>query len=203
MAGSLGARESGNGRTLDTRIVDELERLRGRISFGGLRRALAAHPESLSRALRRLEREGVVDRTDDGYRLLTAGGPQPGDPWASDRVLAELKLPPGFNPTTAVDRLNGRWFGSLRWVGASQRGGEHRLVWSRRDGTGDLVLALQSGSIRILTTNGDERLDAPEDEEAAYELMFHALDQLRVASDPRISHAVFLSATRWDVGWAS
>jgi DNA-binding transcriptional ArsR family regulator len=203
MAGALSVRDGGNGRTLDGRIVDQLERLRGRISFGGLRRALGAHPESLSRALRRLEREGVVDRTDDGYRLLTAGPPGPGDPWASDRVLAELKLPPGFDPTSAVGRLNGRWFGSLRWVGASQRGAEHRLVWSRRDGTGDLVLALRSGLIQILTTKGDERLDAPEDEEAAYELMFHALDQLRVASDPRISHAVFLSAAAWRPGWAS
>jgi hypothetical protein len=203
MAGDLGARDSGNGRTLDSRIVDTLERLQGRISFGGLRRTLGAHPESLSRALRRLEREGVVDRTSDGYRLLTAGGPPGVDPWASDRLLAELKLPPGFNPTVAVDRLAGRWFGSLRWVGASQRAGEHRLVWSRRDGTGDLVLALSTGAIRIFSNDNGERLDAAEDEEAAYELMFHALDQLRVGSDPRVSHAVFLRDDAWPTGWAS
>lgn len=183
-----------DGRTLDARVVETLSKLPGRVSFGGLRRALGAHPESLSRALRRLEREGVVDRNSDGYQLLTVRSAPPPTGDQDGEVLAELKLPTGFDATTAVDRLAGRWFGTLRWVGSSRRGDEHRLVWSRRDGSGSLILGVKPGALRILAPQGPDGLDAGDTEEGAYELLFHALDVLRVPSDPRVSHAVFLTA---------
>ncbi|HZY70674.1 MAG TPA: hypothetical protein VFF67_06840 [Thermoplasmata archaeon] len=176
-------------------MVETLSKLPGRVSFGGLRRALGAHPESLSRALRRLEREGVVDRNSDGYQLLSVRAPSPVTGEEDGEVLAELKLPTGFDATTAVDRLAGRWFGSLRWVGSSRKGEEHRLVWSRRDGSGSLILGVKPGALRILSPQTPNGVDAGETEEGAYELLFHALDVLRVPSDPRVSHAVFLTST--------
>ena len=53
---------------LDDRVLVALEEMNGRIAFSGLRRTLGAHPESLSRALRRLEREGLIERSEQGYR---------------------------------------------------------------------------------------------------------------------------------------
>ena len=56
---------------LDDRVLTALQGLSGRIAFSGLRRVLRTHPESLSRSLRRLEREGLIERSDGGYRALT------------------------------------------------------------------------------------------------------------------------------------
>ena len=55
---------------LDDRIVELLQREPGALAFTGLRRTLEAHPESLVRALRRLERLGVVARGERGYELV-------------------------------------------------------------------------------------------------------------------------------------
>ena len=189
-----GARNTDPTRTLDSRIVEALGRIPGRISFGGLRRSLDAHPESLSRALRRLEREGILDRTDAGYRLLQGPAARAASPGKDGRVLAELRLPPGFDHHSVAARLNGRWFGSLRWVGASQKDGEDRLVWSRRDGSGTLTLAVRSDTMRIFGEDSTEGIDASEVEEGAYELLFHALEQLRLSTDPRTSQATFLGS---------
>ncbi|MCI4317072.1 MAG: GntR family transcriptional regulator, partial [Thermoplasmata archaeon] len=58
---------------LDDRVRELLGNIGGRLAFNGLRRALGVHPESLTRALRRLEREGVVQRRADGYVLADPG----------------------------------------------------------------------------------------------------------------------------------
>ncbi|MCI4366784.1 MAG: hypothetical protein L3K08_03420, partial [Thermoplasmata archaeon] len=54
---------------LDDRVVRTLAERPGHHAFNGLRRALAAHPESLTRSLRRLERDGMIARDSHGYFL--------------------------------------------------------------------------------------------------------------------------------------
>ena len=167
---------------LDDRILVALQELPGRIAFNGLRRVLKAHPESLSRSLRRLEREGLVERTDGGYRLLTR---EPaGDPTAVSelRPIAKIEVPLGVAPETILGRLSGHWFGSLRWVGVIDRPAGRLLAWARRDGSGYVLLGIHRGSLRVYVPDEPAAADLGDAEDAAYELLGHAVDALRPPS---------------------
>jgi DNA-binding Lrp family transcriptional regulator len=164
---------------LDERVLTTLQGLSGRLAFSGLRRYLGTHPESLSRSLRRLEREGLVERVDGGYRALA---PAPRVDARSDRDLrsiAAIDLPPGTSPEDLLGRLVGRWFGALRWVGLLERPDGELLAWARRDGAGLVLLGLERGvlSVYVPALRGDD--DPAEAEDAAYELLFHAVEALR------------------------
>lgn len=182
---------SASGR-LDERILTTLQGLRGRIAFNGLRRALGAHPESLARALRRLEREGLVDRSDDGYRSLS---PEvaPAASLANDlRPIARVRLPPGASADAVLGRLSGHWFGTLRWVGVIDRPGGRLLAWARRDASGYVLLGIHDGSLRVYVPGEAAPGDPVEAEDAAYEVLAHAVDALRPAT--RDGDVAFLRA---------
>jgi hypothetical protein len=164
---------------LDDRVLVTLQGLHGRIAFGGLRRALRAHPESLSRALRRLEREGLVERADGGYRATTAPPRLPAKSPGELRTIAQVELPPNLSASTILGRLAGRWFGSLRWVGTIDRPDGPLLAWGQRDGGGIALLGLRKNVLRIYLPEGAEADDPAEAEEMAYELLAHAVDALR------------------------
>jgi len=169
---------SGSAR-LDDRVLVALQELHGQIAFSGLRRALGAHPESLTRALHRLEREGLVERTRDGYRAL-AREPTV-DPGAVSRLrpIAHVKVPPGTAPETVLARLSGRWFGTLRWVGVIDRPSQRLFAWARRDGSGYVLLGIHGGSLRVYVPDESGSGDLTEAEDAAYELLGHAVGALR------------------------
>lgn len=171
-----------DGRPLDERVLTTLQSLSGRLAFSGLRRFLGTHPESLARSLRRLEREGLVERVDGGYRALA---PAPTVDSRSDRglrSLAQVELPPGTSPRTILGRLAGRWFGTLRWVGLLERPDGELLAWARREGGGLVLLGVRARTLSVYlpSLRGDE--DPGEAEEAAYELLYHAVDELRLTS---------------------
>ena len=174
----------GDGGHLDERVLTTLQGLSGRLAFSGLRRVLGTHPESLSRALRRLEREGLVERVDGGYRALAR---PPTVDARSDRDLrsiAEIDLPPGTSPHAFLGRLAGRWFGTLRWVGLLERPEGELLAWARREGGGLVLLGLQRGVVRVFVPASRGHDDPAEAEEAAYELLYHAAEALRPATAP-------------------
>src|SRR5580693_9158015 len=99
---------SPNDVPLDERVVEFLAERPGRVAFNGLRRALDAHPESLVRSLRRLERHGVVRRTVDGYGLVDHPGPSSPTPAAHGPPFAEVALAPGHSREEVFGRLAGR-----------------------------------------------------------------------------------------------
>jgi len=179
---------------LDERVLSTLEGLQGRIAFSGLRRVLHAHPESLTRSLRRLEREGRVEHSAEGYRAVgavpnrfAAGSPEL-------RPIAQVELPPGAVPDAVLGRLSGRWFGSLRWVGVVDGAPGRLLAWARRDGAGYVLLGIQRDVLRVFVRadgSGDEDGDT---EDSAYELLTHAVGALRPAAAPSVGSLSFLSA---------
>jgi hypothetical protein len=175
---------------LDERILSALQTMHGRIAFSGLRRALRAHPESLARALRRLEREGLVERLDGGYRALGGGGPVSATPATRLRSIASIGLPPGTPSESVYGRLSGRWFGDLRWVGVVERPDGRLLAWARRDGTGPVLVGIRKGMLQVYTSDLD-RDDPNESEDAAYELLVHAVGAVR-ATGARGLDAAFL-----------
>lgn len=170
-----GASSSGG---LDARVLVALEERNALIPFSGLRRTLGAHPESLSRALRRLEREGLVERSSQGYRSVRHPE-RVAEAESELHAVARIDLPPGVDAAAVLERLTGRWFGSLRWMGVVDRPDRRLLAWARRDGSGSVLLGIHRGRVGIFTT-GDSRLaEAAESEDAAYELLVAVADTLR------------------------
>lgn len=163
---------------LDERILSALQGLPGRVAFSGLRRVLQAHPESLARALRRLEREGLVERVDGGYRALLAPSSAPVALTRELRSIAAIDLPVSTPPDALLARLSGRWFGSLRWVGVVDRPDERLLAWARRDGTEYVLLGIDRGRLNVYVPAGTAGASTEADD-AAYELLVHAVDALR------------------------
>jgi DNA-binding transcriptional ArsR family regulator len=184
---------------LDDRILSTLSELPGRIAFNGLRRALGAHPESLARALRRLEREGLVERGEDGYRALQIEHPPGADVASELRPIARVELPPGVPSEQVFGRLMGHWFGSLRWVGTVERPSGPLLVWSRRDGAGHVLAGISKGVLRVYVPGSEVGHDDPvEAEDAAYELLSHAVAALRPPSASRYGPVSFLRSEARD-----
>lgn len=179
---------------LDGRVLSALEGLKGRIAFSGLRRILHAHPESLTRSLRRLEREGRIERSAEGYRIVraepnhvSAGSPEL-------RPIAQVELPPGTVPEAVLGRLSGRWFGSLRWVGVVDGATGRLLAWARRDGAGYVLLGIHRGVLRVFVRDESSGDDDNEAEDSAYELLTHAVGALRPAASPSQSSLSFLAS---------
>lgn len=180
---------------LDARVLSTLQGLPGRIAFSGLRRALHAHPESLSRSLRRLEREGLVERSADGYRALGHAMKEPTSAPTELRSIATVDLPPGALAESVLGRLSGRWFGSLRWVGVVDRPGGRLLAWAGRNGVGYVLLGIERGVLRVYVRDESSGDDITEAEEAAYELLAHAVESLRPSGRDTLGSVSFLSAT--------
>jgi DNA-binding Lrp family transcriptional regulator len=174
----------GEGR-LDDRVLDALQRMHGRMAFSGLRRSLGAHPESLARALRRLEREGLIDRASTGYRALDAPRGIADTPGTELRSVARIEVPLGLDSEAILARLTGRWFGGLRWVGVVERPPDRLLSWARRDGTGKVLLAARGGSLQIYTAGGRGNGDPDDSEDAAYELLVAVAATLRPSGPSR------------------
>ncbi len=200
-----GERDGGftfEGSTLDDRVLGTLQGLGGSITFSGLRRVLDAHPESLSRSLRRLEREGLVERVDGGYRALAGPGGIPLGALDDLRTVSHLDLPPGPGHERRLRALAGRWFGTLRWVGEVVRPEGRLLAWARRDGSGLVLLRPGPRSVTVLVPGSPEAGEFADAEDAAYELLYHAIDSLRPA---RSSSADGVPATRslaeWPAAW--
>jgi DNA-binding Lrp family transcriptional regulator len=165
---------------LDDRVLTTLQGLGGRIAFSGLRRVLGAHPESLSRALRRLEREGLVEHADGGYRSLDLGRrPEPGGSEVRLRAVASVEVPPGAGLDTVLARLTGRWFGELRWVGIVERPEGRLLAWALRDGSETVLLGVRRGVLRVYLPERPAPGDLGDGEDAAYQLLVHAVEALR------------------------
>ena len=189
--------------TLDERILAALEGLPGRVAFSGLRRVLGAHPESLARALRRLEREGLVERVDGGYRVFGERPRSVEQITADLRAIASVDLPLGAPPEGLLGRLAGRWFGSLRWVGVVERSDGRLLAWARRDGSGYVLLGVDRGHLRVYVPGSAATDDGSEAEDAAYELLVHAVDALRPAPPARGPTALLVAGPDPGRTWVS
>lgn len=178
---------------LDDRVLEVLSESSGRIAFSGLRRVLGVHPESLTRALRRLERDGTIRRRGGSYELSAPiARDAEAKPAPAPRTVASIELAPGTSGEGILGRLSGRWFGSLRWVGLFDRPGDPWLVWSVEGSNAHVVLSVTANRLRVLAESppGSE----PAVEEAAYELLAHAVDRLRERGRTPNPPATYLAA---------
>jgi hypothetical protein len=107
-------------------------------TFEGLKRRLGLHPETLSRILNRLEQEGFVEKTSEGYKVtreiakhLKLHQTSTEDSRVS---LLQTYLPTDMPIQQLVSSLRGKWFGLLRWLGLSETNEDVTLKWVTEDG---------------------------------------------------------------------
>jgi DNA-binding HxlR family transcriptional regulator len=156
---------------LDERELAVVAALRAeeRTAFQGLRRKLGLHQQALTRTLRRLERQGVVERDARGYALTAQGksAVKAIVPLATARKNVDLLpvlqalLPPTVTADDVAERLARRWFRDLRWYGRSDATpGEVALSWLTVD-TGALVRVRFAHGMAVLEVElaPGERLD--------------------------------------------
>jgi DNA-binding MarR family transcriptional regulator len=131
----------------------------GAISFQGIRRKLGLHQESLSRALRRLERDGLVGKSEHDYKISKKGteilsrmksknSQSSGDVIFPIPILRTI-LPPDATELELEEALSHKWFGSLRWYGSSRNDEGTVLAWTTDDGKLRLSARLSDGYLTV------------------------------------------------------
>jgi hypothetical protein len=124
-----------------------------RFTFDGLKRRLGAHPETLSRALSRLEDQDIIEKQIDGYRVASKARKFLGShklkvSEPSVPVLQTL-LPPDVPVKDVVSDLAGKWFGALRWFGYARTSDGTTLKWITEDGGIQVDANFSEGALSI------------------------------------------------------
>ncbi len=143
-------------------------------TFDGLRRITGAHPETLSRALERLEEEGMVMRSAEGYsttdKAKEAVSLRPA--YSSGRGVPILHtfLPRGASLGMIVSALRGRWFDRMRWVGMAESEEGVVMKWITDDGSAVIDARLSGGQLDVEARLKKES-DLPKAVRAAHQLL--------------------------------
>ena len=117
-------------------------------SFNGLVRKLGIHQQSLARSLHRLESAGLVQKTDYGYKLtknldsilvkksridLENLSKRISHQYTQFEQIIQLYIPTHILVDDVVNKLLGKWFGTLRWIGIVEGDGGYVLQWASSD----------------------------------------------------------------------
>ena len=145
-------------------------------TFEGLKRRLGLHPETLSRILDRLEAEGIIKKSSEGYIVTKDIAKQlkhHSTTCDSARVvLLQTYLPSDMPVEELISNLRGRWFGLLRWLGLAENTEGATLKWITENGDiqVDAKVMLNSLTIEAKFLHGYNQDLALK---AAYQLMTH------------------------------
>ena len=122
-------------------------------TFDGLRRITGAHPETLSRALDRLEDEGMIVRSPEGYSTTGAAKEavqlRPAFTAGKGVPILHTFLPYGSSLRIIVSALKGRWFDRMRWVGFAESEEGVVMKWVTDDGSALIDARFSSGQLDI------------------------------------------------------
>jgi DNA-binding HxlR family transcriptional regulator len=131
----------------------------GAISFQGIRRKLGLHQETLSRSLRRLERDGLVSKSEHDYKISKKGAqvltrtktkaPEAVRDALFPIAILKTILPPDATELELEEALNHKWFGSLRWYGSSHNEEGTVLAWTTDDGKLRLSARIRDGYLTV------------------------------------------------------
>jgi len=121
----------------------------GGFTFTGIRRTLGIHQEKLSRILKRLERYGLVDRGEHGYRLSEKARRMVSKERRQAYVLVDVKVNDEGLVLAGIVSLRGKWVEDMRWLGYGLEGGGHTLRWVSQDGSFTITLRYRAGRLRV------------------------------------------------------
>jgi DNA-binding Lrp family transcriptional regulator len=143
-------------------------------TFDGLRRITGVHPETLSRSLERLEEDGIVARSPDGYSVTdkakVAFGLRPAYGGEKRVPILHTFLPFGTSAGVIISALKGRWFDTIRWVGMAENEEGVVMKWVTDDGSAVVDARFASGQLDIEARMAKE-VDLPKAVRAAHQLM--------------------------------
>jgi hypothetical protein len=144
-------------------------------TFDGLKRRLGLHPETLSRILNRLEGEGIVKKSLEGYRVtpkITRLKLHPARQETPSVSLLQTYLPSDMLNQRLISELRGKWFGMLRWLGTSENSDGITLKWITEDGGIQIDANIAGTTLNIQAKFlSDNNLNLAL--KAAYQLMAH------------------------------
>jgi DNA-binding HxlR family transcriptional regulator len=144
----------------DNKVLTILNEAGSNYSFKGLMRKLNLHQQSLSRALHRLEEMGLVEKTQEGYKLhkmMSLPALQRQRKGTDYMQLLQTYIPVNVKAGEVVRHLVGKWFKNLRWLGMIESATGYTLQWSSEDGSFQINLRLISDYIVIETNASTER----------------------------------------------
>ena len=143
-------------------------------TFDGLRRITGAHPETLSRSLERLEDDGVLVRSSEGYsvtdRAREAFELKPAHADATRVPILHTFLPYEASAAKIAYALKGRWFDTIRWVGMADSEEGFVMKWVTEDGSALIDAKFAAGQLDIDAKVSKES-DLPKAVRAAHQLM--------------------------------
>jgi DNA-binding transcriptional ArsR family regulator len=144
-------------------------------TFDGLKRRLGLHPETLSRILSRLEQEGIVKKSPEGYKVtpkITKLKLHPAHHKTPSTSLLQTFLPSNMLTHQLISELTGKWFGILRWLGISETSEGVTLKWVTDDGGIQIAASISGTTLNIdAKFLSDTNLNLAL--KAAYQLMAH------------------------------
>jgi DNA-binding Lrp family transcriptional regulator len=147
----------------DNKILAVLNETGSYYSFKGLMRKLNLHQQSLSRALRRLEELGIIEKSRAGYRLAVdvartiAARDLPRQKGREYTQLLQTYIPVSIKAGEIIRSLVGKWFKNLRWLGMIESGTGYTLQWISDDGSFQINLRMISDYIIIETNASTEK----------------------------------------------
>jgi DNA-binding Lrp family transcriptional regulator len=121
----------------------------GEFSFTGIKRTLGIHQEKLSRILKRLERYGLINRGEHGYRLSEKARRVVSRERSRGYVLVDVKVNDEGLVLAGIVSLRGKWVEDLRWLGYGLENGAHTLRWVSQDGALTITLRYRGGRLRV------------------------------------------------------
>ena len=178
----------------DSKVLELLNEEGANYSFKGIMRRLGIHQQSLSRALRRLEEMGLVEKTDVGYRLGAgemAVGTQHIAKGREYMQLLQTVMPVEVRSKEIVRALVGKWFRGLRWIGLIESATGFTLQWSSEDGSFQINLRMISDYV-VIETNASTQQDKLQAMAGSYAIF----EQITKALQERVAPNSFL-INRW------
>ena len=137
-------------------------------TFNGLKIRSNIHQEILSRSLKRLKELGLIDKTKLGYNFNKKGKfifSKLKSIINEERInqtkyiqIIHASVPFQISNQQIVEKLAGKYFGSLRWIGMSQNIKGYQLKWKDIENFIEIVVYLSNNNI-IIETNDDNLLN--------------------------------------------
>jgi len=143
-------------------------------TFDGLRRIIGVHPETLSRSLERLEDDGLVVKSPEGYsvtdRARESFAAKPTYGGTRKIPILHTFLPYEASTGTIISALKGRWFDTIRWVGMAETDEGFVMKWVTEDGTATIDARFSAGQLDV-DAKVVKEADLPKAIRAAHQLV--------------------------------
>ena len=137
-------------------------------TFNGLKIRSNLHQEILSRSLKRLKELGLIDKTKLGYNFnkkekfifskLKSISNGARNSQTKYTQIIHVTVPFQISNEQIVQKIVGKYFGNLRWIGIIQNIKGYQLKWKDIENFIEIVVYLSNNNI-IIETNDDNLLN--------------------------------------------